>query len=117
MCSDKDAFMWSTANENGEYGEVHRFDGIVSIEPEITTLYSDNLAVCTIAKNETIEFDFRKQKLCLDDIDDLLYPAPTETNCKNCGAVLRKSYCEYCGTKYDTFPKKMGLEIKIKKEE
>lgn len=105
------------ANKNGEYKEIHRFDGIVSVEPETTILYSDNNAVCTIAKNETITFDFRKQKLDFEDIDDLLDSVPTETNCKNCGAVLRKSYCEYCGTKYDTFPKKMGLEITIKKEE
>lgn len=113
---NKDTNIFYAVDGDGEYKEIHRFEGIVSVKPETTTLYSDNLAVCTLAKNETIEFVYQKQKLCSDDIEDLLDSAPAETNCKNCGAVLRKSYCEYCGTKYDTFPKKMGLEITIKAE-
>lgn len=32
------------------------------------------------------------------------------TNCKNCGAVLKGSVCEYCGTVYNDTPK---VDIKL----
>lgn len=46
------------------------------------------------------DFGNAKVEETLRKVEELGNPSHP-TNCKNCGAVLKGSTCEYCGTKYN----------------
>ena len=105
-----DKVVWSTMNDDGSYGEVKEFEGVVSIEPEKkTAFYADNKTYFTHTTPETITLTATLDKFT--DVDALTKDSGyIETNCKNCGAAVRGHYCEYCGTRYEK-PVKFGVYI------
>lgn len=103
---------FSTMND-GVYEEPKELPGIISISMDETIDFKDDKVV------------YKKEKFCPKDVKDIFSCTLTldncdglddltqeyvETNCKNCGAAVRGSYCEYCGTRYETI-KKFGIYI------
>lgn len=102
---------FSTMND-GVYEEPKELSGIISIEKDVHVEYADNEIVYEAVDNIGCPSNVFSCTLTLDTcngLDDLTQEY-VETNCKNCGAAVRGSYCEYCGTRYETI-KKFGIYI------